>query len=155
MRGITRQPWIRRNGGRIVLTKWFQTTGCRNGNACTPCRHSRAFRETIVVAGLIDSPEFECPFAMDPPSPHEGPGTRLMRLLKRIGFRYSPQCGCQDAVLKLNLKGMAWARENVDWVLGVMRSAAGDPESNPLRIPFNEWGARKLALHCFKDSSRH
>lgn len=87
---------------------------------------------------------------MDPPSPHEGPGTRLMRLLRRMGFRYSPQCGCQDAVLAMNLWGVEGCQEHEDEILAVMQKNAADPVANPSGIPWNQWGARRLLRHCVK-----
>jgi hypothetical protein len=74
-----------------------------------------------------------------------------MRLLRRLGFPHSPKCGCQDMALKMNLRGARWCRENSDEILRVMRAAAADPASNPLKLPFIEWGARRLILHCAQE----
>ena len=131
--------------------KWFDSLHCRSGAHCTGCRHDPSFRESLVRAGLVGERDFECPFGMSPPSPHEGPGTRLARLLKRLGFRYHPGCGCHDQVLRMNLAGAPWCRDNIEEILSVMRKAAADPVTNPMRIPFIDWAARKMILHCAKE----
>lgn len=127
--------------------KWVETIHCRSGAHCQACVHDPKFRQE----SPFQFPEV-CPFAQEPPNPHDGPGTRLARLLKKCGFRYHPKCGCLNMVLSMNL----WAErceQHVEEILSVMRESAKDPLSNPLRLPFSEYWARALVLHCLRDRS--
>jgi hypothetical protein len=130
--------------------KWFTTSHCRTGAHCTACRHDESFRASLVREGFVTERDFDCPFGMSPPSPHEGPGTRLMRLLRRLGFQSSHAgCGCQDMALKMNLMGAPWCRgPGLAEILDVMRKGAANRASNPLGLPFIELAARKMIVHC-------
>lgn len=132
-----------------VAEKWFSTVHCRSGTHCAACRNDRGFRESLVRSGDVSDTEFACPFGMSPPNPYEGPGTRLIRLLKRMGFHHTERCSCRDMALKMNCRGSEWcAGEGMFEILESMRKAAGDPRSNPMRIPFLEPVAARLVRHC-------
>jgi hypothetical protein len=130
---------------------WFSSLHCRSAAHCAACRHDESFRASLVKSGMVAARDFPCPFGMSPPDPHEGPGTRLMRLLRRLGFRHTQQCRCQDMALKMNIGGPQWCREHIDEILAVMRAGAEDRAVNPLRLPFIEGAARSMVLHCAKD----
>ena len=87
-----------------------------------------------------------CASAAREPATNGGPGTRLTRVLERLGFHYSPACGCRSMAAKMDALGPDWCRDHLGEILEVMRQSAADPKVNPLRIPFIEWAARRLIL---------
>lgn len=130
------------------MSQWFETGGCRNGSACSPCRNSTEFRQSVVDAGLIEERDFECPWGGDPPRIGEGPGTKLARWLKRLGFRQSKTCACRSMIVRMNSGGPKWCIENVEEIVWALREASDDPEANPRGIPFIAMVARKMVLHA-------
>lgn len=127
---------------------WFQSFHCHSRAHCAACRHDPEFRLSLVASGQVSERDFGCPFSMDPPSPFDGPGTRLARLLKRMGFDAHAGCLCNSMTLKMNLWGDHCA-EHMDEILAAMKSAAAGP-ANPLRLPWSAWGARRLVLRALK-----
>jgi hypothetical protein len=81
----------------------------------------------------------------------DGPGTKLTKLLSRMGFRYTPECKCRDMAIMMDWWGPRVCRERSGEILAVMRASAADPRSNPMRIPFSEWLCTKIILHCCKE----
>lgn len=56
--------------------KWFSHPACLKRTACVDCRTDRAFRQTIVDHGQVDSVDFACPVGLTaesaaPPTPGE------------------------------------------------------------------------------------
>lgn len=94
--------------------------------------------------------EWDCPFAVDPPNPKDGPGTRLYRILHRMGFRETQTCGCKALTLAMNDWGATICRQNADIITESLGESAKDQKANPLRIPFFAPWVKKLVLHCCK-----
>lgn len=81
--------------------------------------------------------------------PPQGPGARLAKALKRLGFRDCEGCQCRSMQARMDAWGSQCA-DHIEEILAVMRDAAGRPKCNPLRIPFVEHWARRLVLRCLK-----
>lgn len=73
-----------------------------------------------------------------------------MRLLRRMGFHYSPQCGCQDVVLRMNLGGVEWCIEHTAEIIAAMQRGQADPLANPWSLPWSEVLARLLLSRALK-----
>lgn len=86
--------------------------------------------------------DFACPWNMRPP---EGPGTRLARVLKRLGFKDCEGCQCKSMQAKMDAWGTK-CEDHAEEILSVIRDAASRAKCNPMRIPFIEpWVRRLLA----------
>lgn len=121
---------------------WFKSFHCHSRAHCAACRNDPEFRASLVASCQVRERDFGCPFSMDPPSPFDGPGTRLARLLKRIGFNAHAGCSCDSMALKMNL----WRGDCADHtreILAAMNEASRGP-ANPLKIPWSETIARLL-----------
>jgi hypothetical protein len=129
----------------------YASAHCNSRAHCVSCRTDAKFRESLLIAGLVEKRDFACPFRDGKTPPVVGPGTRLKRILARLGLRETPTCACRSMRVKMDAVGNEWCREHMDEILGVMREAAADPVSNPMKLPFIEWGARKMILHCAKE----
>lgn len=53
-----------------------------------------------------------------------GPGTELKKLLAKFGVKPEAGCNCMAYVAKMNLKGVAWTRDNIDLIAEHMESEA-------------------------------
>lgn len=69
-------------------------------------------------------------------------------MLKRMGF--TPCDGCQSMQRQMDVWGPKESMNHYHEILASMRAGAADLRSNPLHIPFSEWGARKLIAHACK-----
>lgn len=128
---------------------WVETKDhCWTRVHCQACRNSRSFRKSIFKQGMASEVDFACPWAMDPPKPTDGPGTRLYRILHRMGFKEVPGCVCRSLTLEMNKMGKETCRERVDYIVEQLRKSAANPEANPCRVPFLPVLAKKLVLHC-------
>lgn len=130
---------------------WIGSAHCISGGHCGPCRNSRAFRETLVRDDWhIPEIDFACPWDMKAPSPNKGPGERLAKALKRLGFKECDGCQCRSMVIQMNVGGASWCLENIEEILDVMRDSSTRPKCNPLGVPFSEFFARRLVMHCIR-----
>ncbi len=86
----------------------------------------------------------------DPVTPLKpGPGSRLSGMLKRLGFKVCASCGSMSR--KMDREGPQWCRDHIDEILAEMRKNSENSASNPLGIPFVEWAARRMVLHCARE----
>lgn len=136
------------NGDCIFPVNWVETPHCHSRAHCGPCRHDRRFREKLFESGSVAEIEFACPWGESPPSTNDGPGTRLYRILHRMGFKNTTNCQCRSLALDLNRWGKEVCCANVDVIVEKLRQSANNPQANPLRIPFFAPLAKKLVLHC-------
>jgi len=74
-----------------------------------------------------------------------GPGSQLKRLLQRLGIYPSGECFCAAHAAVMDAKGVPWCKENVDRIVGWMRS-----EATTRKMPFMDWPARLLVKRAIK-----
>lgn len=106
--------------------KWFDQAGCQQRVSCEGCRTSRAYRETLVVRGLVSDADFACPYgftAEDYPERKEvaaGPGTDLKRLLAKLGITPTAGCGCDALARRMDAMGIEGCREHFEQIVDEM-----------------------------------
>lgn len=116
---------------------------CRSGAHCIPCRTSESFRQKLLDKAEVEERDFACEWGADPPKISDGPGTRLARILKRLGITHQSGCACHDNVIRMNMSGKRWVRENTDEVVRWMHEEAANRG-----LPFSAFLAKRLVLHC-------
>lgn len=62
-------------------------------------------------------------------TPANGPGAELSRILAGMGIHPSSDCGCKKIARKMNRRGAAWCRENIDWVLDRLKEESDKRKS--------------------------
>lgn len=85
--------------------KWYDTTHCQSRLHCHKCRESRAFRESVVRAGLATEVDFPCPFLRlgDLIETIAKPVAKLLRLpCVKPDSSLKPDSGCAKRRDKLN-----------------------------------------------------
>ena len=53
-----------------------------------------------------------------------GPGTELMQILHRIGFRVTPGCQCRQRAETMDQQGCDWCDANINTIVGWLREEA-------------------------------
>lgn len=138
---------------------WYDKLACKNRMACVSCRCELSFRESVVKQGLMDDPEFPCPYgitceAVEKREIKHGPGTVLKSLLSKFGITEQAGCGCGSMMSMMNRRGAEWCRQNVDVIVAWMVKEANQRDWLKL-LPFKELTAKLLvvaAIDATKDA---
>ncbi len=67
------------------------------------------------------------------PTPLEGPGTELKKLLARIGIKPSPKCSCNAKAEHMNREGCDWCLKNIETIIGWLEA---EHKAQKVNIPF-------------------
>lgn len=84
-----------------------------------------------------------------PPSPQEGAGTELKKLLAMIGITSSPGCACNARAIEMDKKGVEWCRKNVSEIVVWLQS-----EAKKRNLPFSRFAARKIVQIAIARAAR-
>lgn len=68
MHAVINAPVDMKSENETHYEKFFDTVHCRSRAHCTSCRHSEAFRQSIVNSGLASERDFPCIWNMQPPA---------------------------------------------------------------------------------------
>ena len=101
------------------------------------------FREDIIFLLQEDEERFK------PPSPIDGPGTELKRLLSKIGIHSKANCSCNKRAYLMDEKGNNWVEANIDMVADWLGE-----EAKKRRIHFLKAGAKILIRKAISNSRK-
>jgi hypothetical protein len=136
------------------MTPWIESAHCASRAHCFECRNNRAFRASIVRAGLAPEPDFACPIgiaigSVSIPRPGSGPGSILKAMLARLRITAGAECACNARVLEMDRCGPDWCERNIDTIDGWLAE-----EAARRGLPFNSLVARFLIRAAIAKSRR-
>lgn len=77
------------------------------------------------------------------------PGTQLSKMIKALGIHMSDSCSCRRHALKMNEMGNDWCEENLDTVLGWIRT-----EAKNRGLPFVDMVGKVMIKRAIKKSRK-
>lgn len=98
---------------------------------------------------IVDVDHSNYPFKpKDNPSNHQtGPGTELSRVLKKFGFKITPNCSCRQRAILMNFLGAQWCSDNTDIILSWL-----EEEAKKRKVIFIKKLAKILVNNAIKKS---
>ena len=88
---------------------------------------------------------------------HRGPGTILHRMIKkRTGEDYTPDCGCNDMVRRMNAWGPSGCREHLDEIVTKMHTEAKNRPKWKLlaSLPGVKLFMKRMVLAAIREAER-
>ena len=79
----------------------------------------------------------------------EGVGTELKLLLSMIGIKSTANCSCIKRAKMMNMKGLAWCKQNKEVILGWMKE-----EAEARGLPFIAFAAKKVLNFAINKTER-
>lgn len=82
------------------------------------------------------------------PSSHQiGPGTELSNILRKFGFKITPNCSCKQRAILMNFLGNEWCKNNIEIILKWL-----EEEAKKRKIIFIKRLAKILVNNAIKKS---
>jgi len=114
-----------------------------------PCVVSQAGDEWTIDTEHAAYPREPKP-GHEPPSPTQGPGTELKKLLKTwLRIEASPDCSCNARARTMDERGIEWCEANIDEIVGWLRE-----EATKRGLPFLDAAGRMLVMRAIHNAKR-